>query len=467
MSALLSAFHTSLRRYGRSAGLWILLLVAPVGARFMIAPRGQAGSVVSVDGRAPWLTSQVLGMEMGVVIATLLLPAAFIYLRANVVKRQPWQVEEVTAAARPGILFGRWLADTAVMAGVLAATSAAGLALALFLLPLNEVRPLDILLPLWAIAAPPMAMVASLRIAFDARRMTRGWVGEALFFVLWMASLTAAIIPMAANGKVTAGFGTNMTDLAGFVSPLSYSRGGASNFAIGGGDITPGPPIPIDVMSGLFAPGYLAARAAWLAIAAAIPLLAGLAYAPHVTGKTRTPSRLSRWLSPGPAPKADPAAPPARGALLPFLGLVLAETRLMAPSRLMRLAMLAAALAGLAAPWRTVAGPAALLLLVFAATGHAGRSEAKGLIALTATALNPPWARRIAFVIAGTGLMLAMSAPAMLRAPHIAPTILLEAAAAGAAASATAIGLGALTRSATAPRLLLLIAWYGWLNAAS
>ena len=33
-------------------------------------------------------------------------------------------------------------------------------------------------------------------------------------------------------------------------------------------------------------------------------------------------------------------------------------------------------------------------------------------------------------------------------------------------ASLTAIVLGALTRSATAPRLVLLIAWYGYLNWA-
>ena len=41
---------------------------------------------------------------------------------------------------------------------------------------------------------------------------------------------------------------------------------------------------------------------------------------------------------------------------------------------------------------------------------------------------------------------------------------MLEAAALGAATAAAAITLGALTRSATAPRLVLLIAWYFYLN---
>ena len=89
-----SSARTSLLRYSRSPGLWILLLVAPIAARFMLAGRGATNSIVSVDGRVPWLNSPTLGMELGVVIATLLLPIAFIYLRANVNKRQPWQVEE-------------------------------------------------------------------------------------------------------------------------------------------------------------------------------------------------------------------------------------------------------------------------------------------------------------------------------------------------------------------------------------
>ena len=42
--------------------------------------------------------------------------------------------------------------------------------------------------------------------------------------------------------------------------------------------------------------------------------------------------------------------------------------------------------------------------------------------------------------------------------------LLLEAGGVGLVTGGTAIGLGALTRSATAPRLVLLIAWYAYLN---
>ena len=462
LAVVRSFLTTSLARYGRSMGLWILLLVAPVGARFMIAARGADTTLIAVDDRVPWLTSPVLGVTLGVVIATLLLPVAFIYLRSNATRRQPWQVEEVSPAGRVSIAYGRWLADIAVLAAVLAATTAAGCLLAVLLLPLDEVDPASIILTLWVIAAPPVAMVASLRLLFDARRWTRGPLGEVLFFVFWMTSLVFVMV-----GGQAGGYAANMTDLPGFMSPISYGQGGTDNFIIGGAEIPPGSaPIRLDVMSGVMADGYLAARLSWLGVAALIPLLAGLIYAPHVVGKTRKTAAWLKFLEPGRARPADPGARPARAGLLPGVALVLAEARLMAGNRKGLLAMAVAAATGLLAPYATVAGPAAMLLLVFATTAHAGRSEQKGLLALTTTATLSPPARRIAFVLAGTGLMLVMAAPAAARGLMAGdPRILLEAAVVGAATSATAIILGALTRSATAPRLVLLIAWYFYLNA--
>lgn len=462
LAVVRSSLTTSLARYGRSMGLWILLLVAPVGARFMIAARGADATLIAVDNRVPWLTSPVLGVTLGVVIATLLLPVAFIYLRSNATRRQPWQVEEVSPAGRVSIAYGRWLADIAVLAAVLAATTAAGCLLAVLLLPLNEVDPASIILTLWVIAAPPVAMVASLRLLLDARRWTRGPLGEVLFFVFWMGSLVLVMV-----GGQAGGYAANMTDLPGFMSPISYGQGGTDNFIIGGAEIPPGSaPIRLDVMSGVMADGYLAARLSWLGIAALIPLLAGLIYAPHAAGKTRKTAAWLRFLEPGRARPADPAAKPARAGMLPGVALIVAEARLMAGDRKGLLAMAVVAAAGLFAPYSTLAGPAAMLLLVFATTAHAGRSEQKGLLALTTTAALSPAARRIAFVLAGTALALAMAAPAAARGLMAGDTrVLLEAAAVGAATSATAIILGALTRSATAPRLVLLIAWYFYLNA--
>ncbi len=150
---------------------------------------------------------------------------------------------------------------------------------------------------------------------------------------------------------------------------------------------------------------------------------------------------------------------------MPGVALVVAEARLMAGNRKALLAMAVVAAVGLFTPYATVVGPAIMLLLVFVTTAHAGRSEEKGLLALTTTAALSPMARRAAFVLAGTALALVMAAPAAangLTAGDL--RILPQAAAMGTATSGTAIVLGALTRSGTAPRLVLLIAWYMYLN---
>jgi hypothetical protein len=465
-----SSLRSSLIRYSRSRGLWLLLLVAPVGARFMVAERGATHSLVAVHQQVPWLTSQVLGMVIGVVIATLLLPVAYIYLRANLNKHQPWQVEEPTAASRVSIAYGRWLADIVVLAGVLAATTAAGIVLAYVLLPARDVNPFLITAVLWVIAAPPVAMIASLRILLDARPWLRGWVGDVLFFIFWIATITFAAV--GADSGVQ-GYAGNMLDLPGFMSPVAYTQAdtltgkGNSDFSIGGNEIKAGSkPIVLDVVGGVVAPGYLPARLTWLALASLVPLLAGAVYAPHVAGRTRRRARWLKLLDPGKAKPADPRTAPARSARAPWAGLVLAEGRLIASGRPMMLVMGLVALASTGIP-TALGGPTAMLPLLFAVTAHAGRTEQAGLLALTGTGVLPPWARRVAFVAAGTLLGLFMTLGSVAKGlaggdlqPLLAATIM------GAGTSAAAIGLGALTRSPTVPRLILLIVWYGYLNAA-
>jgi hypothetical protein len=405
-----------------------------------------------------------MGAGLGIIIATLLLPVAFIYLRSNVTRRQPWQVEETTAASRIAIAYGRWGADAAVLLAVLAATTAAGIVLAYLMLPFDQVNPAVIAFALWVIAAPAVVLVASIRLLLEARRWTRGPLGEVLYFFFWIGSIA---IVAAAQGST--GFGAGMLDSTGFMGPLAYSLDADANFTIGGGALVADGAkqrIFLDVMGGIMSDGYLASRAAWLGVAALVPLVAGLVYLPHKPGKAKRKPIIpwARLLEPGAPPKADANARPARAAGLGWLNLLAAETRLMA-GRLGLLLFLLIAVGGWFAPYSTGAGPAAMLVLVFAATAHAGRSEQKGLLALTRTGAWTPMARRIAFVVAGLLLTLLASAGAIahgLVEGQLRP--LVEACAVGLASSATAIALGALTRSSTAPRLVLLIAWYGYLN---
>lgn len=465
MSALAvgrSSLRTSLARYSRSWGLWLLLLVAPVGARFWIPGENDRTVVISVNGHAPVMSSAMLGVTLGIVITTLLLPVAFIYLRSNATRRQPWQVEEVTAGSRIAIALGRFAADSAVLGAVLVAMTLAGWFIAWLVTPVESTDLFQITLGLWLIAAPSLMGIAAIRILFDSFPATRGPLGEVVYFVIWMASI---ITPLA-GAERNASFAGNMTDFAGFIRPLTYDLppGRENDFTIGAGETTAPGRIELDVMSGLLSEGYVASRFAWAAMAVLTAALAGLAYRPHRPRKERRRTGpLARLLAPGapPAPVHDTA--PAGFARLPLPNLVWAEARLIAEGRLWLLLAALIAAAGFFLDYRRIASPAALLLLIFGLTAHAGRSEQPGLLALTRTAPYRPMLRRAAFVAAGLGWSLLLALPGIVT-HGLQPLIL--ASATGAAVALAAVLLGAWTHSAFAPRLVLLIAWYMYLSAA-
>lgn len=454
-----SSLTTSLKRYSRSWGLWLVLLAGPIGARFMIARDDGTGPQIAIGDHLPVMTSAVLGVSLGVVVSTLLLPVAYLYLRSNVTRRQPWQVEEVSGTSRVQIMLGRWAADIAVVFGMLATLTLAGW----FLGWLIVAGPLDVAQiswTLWLIAAPSLMGVAAIRILFDAVRFTRGAWGDVLLFVLWMVSL---IMPVVVS-TLPSSFAVNMYDFAGFVRPLvgDVPLEGQSLVIGGSANLQPGR-VPLDVLGGIFSSGYIASRFAWVGIAALIVALAGVLYQPHTLRRRgRIAGAIDRLLTAGPSPAVVADAPPARGIALPFAGLVVGEFRLIGSGRLFLLAAVGAAIAGLFGDYRHIGSPAALLMLIFGLVAHAGRSEARGLVALTQTTFQPPMLRRLAFVLAGTGWALLLALPAAAVRLSVEPLVL--ALAVGAAASVVAVALAMISRSAFAPRLVLLVLWYGYLS---
>ena len=461
---LRSSLSTSLARYSRSWGLWVLLLIAPVGARFLINTGDDPNAMIAVHDMAPVLTSAVLGMSLGVIVSTLLLGVAFIYLRSNATRLQPWQVEEVTTGSRVAIALGRFAADAAVLAGVLAAMNLAGWLIGWLVLPGHHVNYGHISTTLWLIAGPPMMGVAAVRILFDSFSLTRGPLGEIAFFWLWMASIVSPV----AMASRSDGFVANFRDPLGFVAPLMYTLSeGDSDIAIGSSPVG-GKKIALDVMAGIESPGYISSRLAWGGISVLIALFAGLLYTPHRPRIRKSRFKwLARWFEPGAPKPADLNAPPARRAWLPVLGLLSSEMQLIAQGRLWLLLAAAAAASGLFADFRTVTSPAALLLLVFGLSAHAARSERSKLLALTATGRFAPMARRVAFVLAGIVWAVLIGAPAIVKAGMAGNLLPLELSlVTGAVAALIAIVLGMMAKSAFAPRLVLLVLWYGYLNAA-
>ncbi len=451
-----SSFRTSLTRYSHSWGLWLLLLIAPIGARFMIAQDDGFGMQVAIGRHLPVMTSATLGVTLGIIVSTMLLPVGFLYLRSNVTRIQPWQIEEVTAASRVAITLGRFAADVAILFAILAALTLAGWFLG-WMVGSGPLNIWHITLALWVVAGPSLMSLAAIRILLDSTKFTRGGLGDTLFFIIWLTAIGAP----AALSALSSSYAANMLDMTGFVRPLTGPAPlemGA--FTIGFTDILPGR-VPLDTMAGIYASGYLASRLSWAAIAVALAALAGLLYRPHVARqKIRKPGRLARLTAASPPGAADPEAPPAPFARSIALNLASAEFRLIGQGRLFALLAAAATLIGAIGDYCQFGSPAAILLLTFALSAHAGRSES--LRALTGTAVLPPAMRRIAFVAAATGWALLMALPAAIA--HLSVQPLLLALATGTAVATIAIGLAAISRSAFAPRLVLLVLWYAYFS---
>ncbi|HVK80484.1 MAG TPA: hypothetical protein VM915_07710, partial [Verrucomicrobiae bacterium] len=379
------------------------------------------------------------------------------YLRSNTTRRQPWQIEEVSIGSRLAIAFGRFGADAAVMLAMLAVLTLSGFFLGWLILPASELNFGHIAFALWVVAAPALLGLAAVRILFDARPLTRGGFGDFLFFVLWTASIA---MPAATEGLAPS-FASNMYDFAGFVTPLTAGApAGSDSFSIGGIELDPGF-VVLDVFVGLFSEGYLQSRLAWAGIALAMVVVAGLIYAPHRPRKrVALNGRLGALLNAGPPPRVTTNAPPASYAFMATLGLVAAEFRLIGAGRVFAVLAVAAVVMAALVSERGDAG--ALLLLTFALSAHAGRSEARRLVTLTRVAAFTPMARRAAFVVAGTLWALVLNAPGLWRAPsfeNIGVT-----AATGAGGAVLAIALAALTGSAFAPRIVLLVLWYAYIS---
>ncbi len=451
---LQSAFLANIRRYLRSKSLWLMLLAAPIAARFMISETEGEGISIAINGQLPVLTSSVLGIWLGIVVSTLVMPIAFIYLRASTTRKQPWQVEEVTAANRVLIALGRFLADSTILLMVLLALGLAGLFLG-WLMVTGSWNPAYILGFMLLVAAPTFFVVAALRTLFDAVPLLRGALGDTIFLIIGIVSLgvSSAIVDTPSS------FWTSFADMGGAVRPLvDGSPNGAENFAIGTSRLEEGR-MALDAFKGIATDGYIASRIAWILTAFGIAAFAGLVYRQH---RPKIRKERFKWLEQLSAAnllsKAAPGDAAAGKAHTPMLGLLLTEIRLIASGRLFPLLAICAALAGLAPDFRGIGSPAQLLVLVFALSAHAGRSEAKGLLALTATASLNPWVRRAVFVIAGTLLSVALAIPAAVLGVSINPLVL--AAVTGATASLAATIIATASGTAFAARLVTLLGWY-------
>lgn len=466
---LRSSAAFELKRYLRSPALLFVALAAPIAAHYMVPDKDAAYAVLTVNGAKPVLTAPVLGLELGVLAATLLTPLAYIFLQAGPTRHQPWQVTDVSPHSRAISTLGRWASDTCVLWILLAALTIAGLILGFFRLEGSADIPQTIV-ALWLPAAPSLALIAAVRLFLGARNFTRGWVGDVVFFLVWMALLLSGILGSieSETGAMTA---NSMIDAFGFTSPIIGSVDYAVTAVSIGGATNPGESVVIDAWLGVTRPDYIGARFVWVALSAALALVAGLIWSPM---KTRQSTSKGRNVSAAEAlefsiPNVPFKAPIAlRAGSTNCLSVVHGEVKLMFRNKAWLLIFTVAAISGAFLPFRTVAGPAILLALIFPLTEASARWQSKTLEKLLDT-LGPGRIRRAGALMCASILVAGIvMLPAVLRMiieseflwfPHAMFVTL--------AVPVIIVLTGNITRSAVTGRLLMLIAWYVYLSAAS
>ena len=452
------AIHARIQllRHMRSPAIWWLALAAPIGARFLVPDDAASYSVLAVNDANLALDSGVIGLQLGVIMAIILSPLAYIFLRAGPTRKTPWQAENVTPARRSALGLGHWVADTLALWMLMFALAGAGIMLAYFRLPVAEVNPLQIVLALCLIAAPALAFIAGLRTVFSMRPWLRKAGGDVLFFVIWLVLITLSAAFFAGGGNASP-----IVDVFGFAAPLS----GATEYQIEnlyvGGAPAFDKVIEIDAMAGVLDPEFLASRLFWVCAAGFAVFLSGLVFKPTAIG----------WLQNAPQTDRGPAVfstekiielPQASSA---FVSRLKSEwLQILRPNWFAGL-LIAAAIAGAILPFRGMIGPAIALLLIFPLTQHGARWRGQEMSMLTnlapTSALSQIGTRLGASVILALGLCL----PALVRLFATGDTYqLTDIAAVGVGLPVFAIGLSHLTRGPVAGRLILLILWYGYLN---
>lgn len=407
IGAILAVARFQLAGFTRRRGLWAWLALACMLASLALPPADAGYVTVSVGTLRPLYTAETVGLVMGALGVTLLLPAHFIALRIAFPSTcHPLLLAGATPVSHSAFALGRWLADTLFLTGFLLCFGLGGLFIQVARGEAPVEQPLALLGPLLLVGAPSASLLAGFRGLVEARRQTRGPVlAGILMMVAWLIVLPlTTTVSRGMLGPVAdpLGAGQPMHDMSGAVPGnhvtsfgIHITRSVDGSFTWDGFDWTSGP--------------YLAARGLWFLAGAGLAVAAGL-----LGDGFRRPAQATRTGGkPTPVGKPMTAAAPLRHAR-PRTGngiavLLLAELRLLRP----RWTLLAVWLGGgivLAlltdGPEATRRAVALLLLPALFALGDLGvRASGRSLLPLALAVPASGAARLLAGYLAGLVLV--------------------------------------------------------------
>lgn len=463
IGVMLAVARFQLAGLTRRRGLWVWLALACMLASLALPPADAGYVTVSVGTLRPIYTAETVGLVVGALGVTLLLPAHFIALRiAFPPTRHPLLLTGATPVSDTAFALGRWLADTCFLVAFLLCFGLGALFIQAVRGEAPVQQPLALLGPLLLVSVPSASLLAGFRGLVEARRWTRGPVAAGiLMMVAWLVVLpltTSVSRGMLGPIADPLGAGLPMQDMGGVVPGdhgttfgIHVTRSIDGSFTWDGFDWS--------------APSYLAARGIWFLAGAGLAMAAGL-----LGDRFRRPAQASR--ASDVAKTVKPASPtqiapisvrPSGGTGLAVL--LLAELRLSRPGWKLLAIWLggAVALALLTeGPDAVRRGVALLLLPALFPLGDLGvRASGKSLLPLAMAVPASNVVRLFAgylagLILAGTPLLLLLAGTVVRSGSLPGPWLGLIAA----LVPAVALLLGRLTGSGQAFSMLGLIACY-------
>lgn len=455
LAKVLTHARVQFLRHIRSPAIWWLAIAAPIGARYLVPDADASYSVMTLNNAKPILDSGVIGLQLGIVMAIILTPLAYIFLRAGPTRRQPWQAEDVTPARRSAMGLGHWIADTAALWILMIVLAIAGVILAYFRLPAEQVNPLEVIFALCIIAAPALAIIAALRTVFSMRPWLRKAGGDVLFFFVWLAMIITTVAFFSGGDDGASPF----IDILGMAATISGATDEIITIFHLGGAPNSDERIALDAMAGVTDTQFLSSRLFWVFTSCVLVCLSGLVFKPRKIGLAK--ARLDR----GPVTFSEMRISPIKSKTSAFTTNIISEwSQILRPILFVGLLVLVAA-SGVLLPFRSIVGPVLALLLIFPLTGHGARWRAPEMSRLTNLSPVSALSQLLLRLAAAISLALAFCIPACFRMMtmgewgHFSDIVAI-----GIGLPILAIGLGHITRGPVAGRLILLILWYGYLN---
>lgn len=467
MRAAWAVARFQLAGVGRRRGLWAWLALACMAAS-LVLPAADAGYVTSSVGTLrPLYTPELVGLTLGALGVTLMLPAHFAALRtAFPWQRHPMLLVSATPVSGATFALGRWMADCLFLSAFLLCFGIGGLFMQAVRGEAPVQQPFVLLGPVLLIGIPSASLLAGFRALVEARRFTRPpAVAAILMFLAWLI-----VLPL--STQVARGIGGDLMDPLGVGAPI-HDLGG--NKPPGEQGASFGIRISRQ-MDGTFqwdgfdwTGPYSAARVGWFLAGAALAVLAGLVSDRYPVGAGGKPS-IAASKPVGQKPTLPGSAPLTMSPSRRLPGLIRAELRLALPGSAWVIGgmVLAFALGNLPdSPATAQRLLAVLLLLVLFRLGDIGvRATGRALLPIGGAVPMAPLQRLFAGWAAGALLVLLPTFGLLghgLKKGHFdtATLVLLVAG----ALPAIALLLGRLTGSAQAFSMLGLIFCYGLFSA--